>query len=169
MKAFVLRVDFRVTTKARCFLHIINLACKAVIEAFSSLNPIDDIPHPEPEAPMNGPRILSQAQVPAAVGHGGNTLVKLCGLVRAVCQMFLYDFVRLKTYLFQIRASSLRREQFAITTKAVLPSRGSLQLLRDVDTRWSSLLYMIDRALQLEKVSRLCNHLFGTSMTVVRF
>ncbi|KAJ7064003.1 hypothetical protein C8F01DRAFT_958642, partial [Mycena amicta] len=46
-----------------------------------------------------------------------------------------------------IRASSLRRQQFLEIIRSL--SQDELQLLRDVDTRWSAVLLMIDRALLL--------------------
>ncbi|KAK7064999.1 hypothetical protein R3P38DRAFT_2757574 [Favolaschia claudopus] len=46
-----------------------------------------------------------------------------------------------------IRASSLRRQYFSEVLKAL--QQKDLQLLRDVDTRWSSTLLMIDRAILL--------------------
>lgn len=62
------------------------------------------------------------------------------------------------------RASSLRREAFeaaVIEAKAsgLLPQDlpSSSQLLRDVDTRWSSVLFMIDRVLEFNPVS---NHIY---------
>ncbi|KDR70908.1 hypothetical protein GALMADRAFT_75694, partial [Galerina marginata CBS 339.88] len=48
-----------------------------------------------------------------------------------------------------IRSSSLRRQQFSQIVNRLLGK--DLQLLRDVDTRWSSALLMIERALFLEK------------------
>jgi hypothetical protein len=54
----------------------------------------------------------------------------------------------------QIRASSLRRQYFSEVLKAL--QMKDLQLLRDVDTRWSSTLInviMIDRAILLREVS----------------
>ena len=51
----------------------------------------------------------------------------------------------------QIRASSIRRQQFSQIVKTFMGK--DLQLLRDVDTRWSSALLMIERALILEEVS----------------
>lgn len=50
---------------------------------------------------------------------------------------------------YQIRASSLRRQHFAHLAKTF---HEELQLLRDVDTRWSSTMLMIERALHLEPV-----------------
>jgi hypothetical protein len=52
----------------------------------------------------------------------------------------------------QIRASSLRRQVFS-TIVIALRNGVDLQLLRDVDTRWSSVLLMIERALELRHVS----------------
>ncbi|KAJ7794507.1 hypothetical protein B0H13DRAFT_1675373, partial [Mycena leptocephala] len=49
-----------------------------------------------------------------------------------------------------IRASSLRRQYFSEVLKAL--QQKDLQLLRDVDTRWSSTLLMIDRAILLREV-----------------
>ena len=51
----------------------------------------------------------------------------------------------------QIRASSIRRQQFSQIVKTFMGK--DLQLLRDVDTRWSSALLMIERALILEEVT----------------
>ncbi|KAF7358762.1 HAT family dimerization domain-containing protein [Mycena sanguinolenta] len=48
-----------------------------------------------------------------------------------------------------IRASSLRRQYFSEVLKAL--QKKDLQLLRDVDTRWSSTLIMIERAILLRE------------------
>jgi hypothetical protein len=53
--------------------------------------------------------------------------------------------------IIQIRASSIRRELFSIIVMALRDS-VDLQLLRDVDTRWSSVLLMIEQALELREV-----------------
>lgn len=52
--------------------------------------------------------------------------------------------------VIQIRSSSLRRQGFS----DILNDLGfkDLQLIRDVDTRWSSTLLMISRALELQMV-----------------
>ncbi|KAJ7204440.1 hypothetical protein GGX14DRAFT_323885, partial [Mycena pura] len=47
----------------------------------------------------------------------------------------------------QIRASSLRRQYFSEVLNAL--EMKDLQLLRDVDVRWSSTLLMVDRAILL--------------------
>ncbi|KIJ98155.1 hypothetical protein K443DRAFT_133553 [Laccaria amethystina LaAM-08-1] len=89
----------------RCFPHIVNLACKAVIAA------------------------LARSDYGSTTGDHTDPISTLHALVRAV------------------RASSLRCQHFSeICEKYDL----DLQLLRDV-TRWSSTLYMIERALHLEK------------------
>ncbi|KAJ7936658.1 hypothetical protein B0H13DRAFT_1589388, partial [Mycena leptocephala] len=49
-----------------------------------------------------------------------------------------------------IRASSLRRQYFSEVLKAL--QQKDLRLLRDVDTRWSSTLLMIDPAILLREV-----------------
>ncbi|THU76962.1 hypothetical protein K435DRAFT_703533 [Dendrothele bispora CBS 962.96] len=49
---------------------------------------------------------------------------------------------------FKIRASSLRRQFFSECLHTL--EMKDLQLLRDVDTRWSSVLLMIDRAILLK-------------------
>jgi len=51
----------------------------------------------------------------------------------------------------QIRASSIHCQQFLQIVKTFMGK--DLQLLQDVDTRWSSALLMIERALILEGVS----------------
>ena len=48
------------------------------------------------------------------------------------------------------RASSLRRQYFAEVVTTL--KQANLQLLRDVDTRWSSTLLMFERALMLREV-----------------
>ncbi|KAJ7830825.1 hypothetical protein B0H13DRAFT_1654922, partial [Mycena leptocephala] len=64
------------------------------------------------------------------------------------------DFVPLRTPADNflgaiIRVSSLRRQYFSEILKAL--QQKDLQLLRDVDTRWSSTLLMIDRAILLRE------------------
>ena len=51
----------------------------------------------------------------------------------------------------QIRASSLRRQYFSDVLNSL--EQKDLQLLRNVDTRWSSTLLMVERALILRLVS----------------
>ncbi|KAF8148231.1 hypothetical protein B0H34DRAFT_668958, partial [Crassisporium funariophilum] len=49
-----------------------------------------------------------------------------------------------------IRVSSLRRQQFSETVQSI-PDMKDLQLIKDVDTQWSSTLLMIVRALELQE------------------
>ncbi|THU83977.1 hypothetical protein K435DRAFT_688499, partial [Dendrothele bispora CBS 962.96] len=56
----------------------------------------------------------------------------------------------------QIRSSTVRRSFFSDCVQSIM--QKDLQLLRDVDTRWSSVLYMIDRAILLkEAIQRILN------------
>ncbi|KAF6743936.1 ribonuclease H-like domain-containing protein, partial [Ephemerocybe angulata] len=87
----------------RCFPHITNLSCKAVLAAVTNL-------------------------ALAAVTEGENEPE--------------YEAVSVG-----IRSSSLHRQRFHDLQKAF---REPLELLRDVDTRWSSTLLMIERFLQLK-------------------
>ncbi|KAF7327405.1 HAT family dimerization domain-containing protein [Mycena kentingensis (nom. inval.)] len=105
------------TRRIRCFPHMVNLACKAVIEAISELD---------------------------FVGYGEDDSI----LHRTVLQGIerdLFDAVR--SIVRVVRISSLRRHQFAEVLRSL--DLEVLQLLRDVDTRWSALLLMIERALLL--------------------
>jgi hypothetical protein len=54
-------------------------------------------------------------------------------------------------HAIQIRASSQRREAFAVVQAETTNTK--LELLRDLDIRWSSTLLMIDRALFLRDAS----------------
>ena len=51
----------------------------------------------------------------------------------------------------KIQASSIHRQYFSEALAAL--KMKDYQLLRDIDTRWSSTLLMIDRALLLRRVS----------------
>ncbi len=66
---------------------------------------------------------------------------------------------RARQLISAFRVSSLRREAFEAAvveakSRGLLPQEllSSTQLLRDVDTRWSSVLFMIDRVLELNPV-----------------
>ncbi|KAJ7495254.1 ribonuclease H-like domain-containing protein, partial [Mycena latifolia] len=108
----------------RCFPHIVNLACKAVLGA------ITDMDFAAPEAADFVPRPADAA-------------------------LTFMDTVRrdpvatVRTTVRVIRASSLRRQYFSDILKSL--QQKDLQLLRDVDTRWSSTLLMIDRAVLLHE------------------
>lgn len=51
----------------------------------------------------------------------------------------------------QIRASSLRRQYFTSILNAL--KQKDLQLLQDIDVRWSSTLLMVEHAIVLREVS----------------
>ncbi|KAJ7358519.1 hypothetical protein DFH08DRAFT_686901, partial [Mycena albidolilacea] len=98
----------------RCFPHIVNLACKAVLGAitdmdFAASGAADFVPDPAGEVPT---------------------------FIDAIARD-------------PIHASSLRRQYFSEVLKAL--QQKDLQLLRDVDTRWSSTLIMMDRAILLRE------------------
>lgn len=112
------------------------MACKAVLNAITSLEYTNDIEYNPLTAAQRDPiAVLRQA-------------------IRAVCHSLtiycnpnhLYSLVWL-----QIRASPLRRQTFDAAVK--LLKMVEHQLLRDVDTRWSSTLLMIDRGLEMRPVS----------------
>ncbi|KAJ6624133.1 hypothetical protein B0H10DRAFT_1785047, partial [Mycena sp. CBHHK59/15] len=98
----------------RCFPHIVNLACKAVLGAITDMDF-------------------------AASGSAD----------------FIPDPARATTFLDAIardpiHVSSLWRQYFSEVLEAL--QQKDLQLLRDVDTRWSLTLIMIDRAILLREV-----------------
>ncbi|TFK68776.1 hypothetical protein BDN72DRAFT_768836, partial [Pluteus cervinus] len=105
----------------RCFPHIVNLACKAVVSAFSTLDCKRDLS-------LSTTELAEAAQI--LTSDRADPITILRTLVRVV------------------RASSLRRQHFSQFARSL---GLDLQLLRDVETRWSSTLYMIERALKLEE------------------
>ncbi|KAF7372427.1 HAT family dimerization domain-containing protein [Mycena venus] len=115
------KIPFRKSERhIRCFPHIVNLACKAVLGAitdmdFAASGSADFIPDPTRATTF----LDAIARDPVA------------------------------TIRTTIRASSLRRQYFSEVLKAL--QQKDLQLLRDVDTRWSSTLIMIDRAILLRE------------------
>ncbi|KAJ7148504.1 ribonuclease H-like domain-containing protein, partial [Mycena crocata] len=109
-----------------CFPHIVNLACKAVLSAitdmdFAAQDAADFVPPP---------------------GGAGGAFTILGAIERD-------PVASVRTTVRVIRASSLRRQCFSEILKAL--QQKDLQLLRDVDTRWSSTLLMIDRAVLLRE------------------
>ncbi|KAF7347428.1 HAT family dimerization domain-containing protein [Mycena venus] len=120
------KIPFRkLHRRIRCFPHIVNLACKAILGAitnmdFAASGAADFVPGPA--AP---PRTILDAIARDPVAT-------------------------VRTSVRVIRASSLRRQYFSEVLKAL--QMKDLQLLRDVDTRWSSTLIMIDRAILLREV-----------------
>ncbi|KAH6871731.1 hypothetical protein BKA70DRAFT_1130625, partial [Coprinopsis sp. MPI-PUGE-AT-0042] len=96
----------------RCFPHIVNLACKAVLAEITNTDYAN----------------IDEATFLNAVDH--DPIATLRALIRA------------------IRSSSLHRQQFSLIAQQLCDLE--LELVRDVDARWSSTFLMIVRALDLE-------------------
>ncbi|SJL00252.1 uncharacterized protein ARMOST_03564 [Armillaria ostoyae] len=105
----------------RCFAHIVNLACKAVLTAITNIDYAHDDADfvPQPGQPTNFMAACRRDPIATA---------------RSVVRL--------------IRGSSIRRQIFSEILES-LNDVDNLQLLRDVITRWSSTLLMIERVLYL--------------------
>jgi hypothetical protein len=79
-----------------------------------------------------------------------NPVANIRALINAVRSHMIWKLWDIFYSFSQIRSSSLRRQYFNEIVKTM--HQKELQLLRDVDTRWSSTLLMIERALELEAV-----------------
>ncbi|KAF8970640.1 ribonuclease H-like domain-containing protein, partial [Flammula alnicola] len=102
----------------RCFPHIVNLACKAILAAISALD-FNPIPPDEEDDDEEGGTFMDKLT--------DDPIACLRTLIRVIC------------------ALSIRRQCFSELT--VERFGHDVQLLRDVDTRWSSTCLMIERAL----------------------
>ncbi|KAJ7904012.1 hypothetical protein B0H13DRAFT_2025471, partial [Mycena leptocephala] len=109
--------------RIRCFPHIVNLACKAVLGAITDMD--------------------------FAVPEAGDFVPFDAAAVNFLDAVERDPIATMRTTVRVIRASSLRRQYFSEILKAL--QQKDLQLLRDVDTRWSSTLLMIDRAILLHE------------------
>lgn len=89
----------------------------------------------------------------AAEGAHYDQVSKLRTVINYVSPFSIYIYLRLIFY--KIRGSSLRRDLFSKISLELDPGRTPLQLIRDVETRWSSTFLMIRRAIQLKNVSYL--------------
>ncbi|KZT28411.1 hypothetical protein NEOLEDRAFT_1035922, partial [Neolentinus lepideus HHB14362 ss-1] len=107
----------------RCFPHIVNLACKAVLGAMTDMS--------------------YAAENAANYVPNDDSVTTIADAIRRDPVATTRTLVRV------IRASSIRRQYFAEVQKAL--QQKDLQLLRDVDTRWSSTLLMIERVLLLRE------------------
>ncbi|KAJ7498445.1 hypothetical protein B0H11DRAFT_2155608 [Mycena galericulata] len=105
----------------RCFLHIVHLACVAILKA------ITDMDFDDNDATNFEPQGNPAATFMDAIDR--DPIATLRAIVR------------------QIRSSSLRRKFFSDVLKAL--KLKDLELLRDVITQWSSTLLMIDGGLLL--------------------
>ncbi|KAJ7433152.1 hypothetical protein FB451DRAFT_1064718, partial [Mycena latifolia] len=114
-----------------CFPHIVNLACKAVLGAITNME------FAAPEAGDFVPPVAEATNFLDAINRD--------------------PVATIRTTVRVIRASSLRRQYFSEVLKAL--QQKDLQLLRDVDTRWSSTLLMVDRAILLrEAIDKFLSH-----------
>ena len=77
-------------------------------------------------------------------------IATLWSLIRAVCTFVTY-FKLYEHYYMQICASSLCQQYFSDVLNSL--EQKDLQLLCDVDTRWSSTLLMVEHALIFRLVS----------------
>ena len=107
----------------RCFPHIVNLACKAVLASITE--------HRD-------------------VFSDSNPIANVRALVNAVCLFIVWKLRDVVYSFFQIRSSSLWCQYFNEIVKTM--HQKELQLLHDVDTCWSSTLLMIECALELKVV-----------------
>lgn len=114
--------------RIRCFPHIINIAVQTTLSTFTTLsNASDNVEFV--------PTTLNDEETQSYTEALKRDPVSIC---RAIVR--------------QLRASSLRRDDFRkIAADQKLPSH---ELLRDVETRWDSVYTMIDRVIEMKKVSR---------------
>jgi hypothetical protein len=121
------------------FPHIINLACQAVVKAIANIPYISNGGDGQ-FVPKSSPEVLSHDPVACM-----RAFIKSVSLIRFANKL------NLNQYTGQCRSSALRREFFQ---KCVRENHNGAdyQLLRDVETRWSSTLLMIERVLLLRKV-----------------
>ncbi len=79
---------------------------------------------------------------------GFSQVQKLRDVIHFVSFLFLSFLLIYQLILLKIRGSYLRRKSFSQIFKTT-----PLQLLRDVETRWSSTYLMIKRAMEVKKVN----------------
>jgi len=79
-----------------------------------------------------------------------NPVANVRALVNVVRLCMIWKLWDIFYSFFQIWSSSLRRQYFNEIVKTM--HQKELQLLRDIDTHWSSTLLMIEHALELEAV-----------------
>jgi hypothetical protein len=129
---------------SRCFPHVVNIAVKAGLKTLTKLDPSDD-------------------DIDAA--HSHTQLLRDNDEYLAVLKEDVVSAAR--TLVTACRASGQRREDLQNTISEGNEVGGwgdppqplrNVALLRDVDTRWSSIFRMIDRVLELYEV--FCLHFF---------
>jgi hypothetical protein len=132
----------------RCFPHIVHLACQAILKAITDTDFADD------NVVNFEPRGRPATTFMDAIDR--DPIATLRAIVRQVVIFFCLIGNLSSVFLF-IRfgrdSSSLRRHFFSDVLKAL--KLKDLELLRDVITRWSSTLLMIDCGLLLRPVSQI--------------
>jgi len=133
----------------RCFPHIVNLSCKAVLKAITKMD----------LATRNAPDYVPSEHAPDSTSSfleaiRRDPIATVRTLVRTVRYSIAPDqhsnILLLTHFTVQIRASSIRRQYFSEALAAI--KMKDYQLLRDIDIRWSSTLLMVDRAILLKRV-----------------
>ncbi|KAJ2935761.1 hypothetical protein H1R20_g1333, partial [Candolleomyces eurysporus] len=105
-----------------CFPHITNLASKAVLTEITNIR----------LAAVNDDEVTMENKV-VETGLSRDAIALARFLIRMIC------------------ASSLRRDKFAALQCTRNPKKAPLELLRDVDARWSSTLLMIEQLVVLKE------------------
>ena len=124
----------------RCFPHIVNLACKAVLAKFTNISYAATNPEEyDPPAPLDDGLSYALQRDPIAIIQSFTTVVRYLNII-----------MELQSNIYLGSASSLR--QGHLDSIQIHLNKTKLQLLRDVDTRWSSTFLMIEQVLQLHKV-----------------
>ncbi|KII82783.1 hypothetical protein PLICRDRAFT_58629 [Plicaturopsis crispa FD-325 SS-3] len=133
--------------RVRCFPHVINLAVKAGIDAHTKVT----VPPPMPPSSVPPPSVPPSSVPPPSTGPAAPTNG---ASARQYAQALANNpIASCRSLVAQCRASGQRREDFASCIKEGNESGAFKlsvwQLLRDVDTRWSSTFFMMNRVLDL--------------------
>ncbi|EKM48404.1 uncharacterized protein PHACADRAFT_52497, partial [Phanerochaete carnosa HHB-10118-sp] len=132
------QLQFIAQNNCSCFPHVVNLACQSVLSAITELEYVKETSQDfEPEK-------FSLHNFLDAVKH--DPIATLRSLIRA------------------IRASALRRQHFMQIL--VNMDMAILQLLKDIETRWSSTYLMIDWAILLREAIE--QFLYGSEFAELR-
>ena len=126
----------------RCFPHIVNLACKAVL---TSITNMEYTSKQATEYVLEG---MPADSVMNAIDH--DPIATLQSLIQMVCIWCWRGFERYLTYQ-QICSSSLHHHVFSTIVKVLKDC--DYQLLWDMDVHWSSTLLMINCGLFLKQVN----------------
>ncbi|KAG1876015.1 hypothetical protein C8R48DRAFT_591897, partial [Suillus tomentosus] len=122
----------------RCFPHIVNLACKAVLRAITNMD------HAQNDAIEYVPNMPPSRDFMSAIERD--------------------PIATVRTIVRVTRASGLRRQCFSEIVKVT--KQTDLQLLRDIDICWSSTLLMIEHAILLHAALDV-SRIFSVYVTVL--